>query len=94
MLDQSSKPYASPSWMETPGRLSATDVTLVMFDCCSRIGSATILRAKILGSSATTLTVSSSRTICSVIGTDAVALAWTETGVSTVSKPGSAAVTT
>ena len=59
LLDQSSKPYASPSWMETPGRLSTTEVTLVIFDCCRTIGSATTLLAKIRGSSATTLTDSS-----------------------------------
>ena len=31
--------------------LSTTDITLVMFDCCSIIGSVTTLRAKIWGSS-------------------------------------------
>ena len=94
LLDQSSKPYASPSWTDTPGRLSTTDVTLVMFDCCNIIGSATTLRAKIRGSSATTLTVSSSRVICRTIGTVSVAPARTEAGTSAVSKPGSIAVTT
>ena len=59
LLDQSSKPYASPSWTDTPGRLSTTAVTLVMFDCCRIIGEATKLRAKIRGSAATTLSVSS-----------------------------------
>ena len=47
--------------------LSTTDITLVMFDCCSIIGSATTLRAKIWGSSATTLTVSSRRATCRTI---------------------------
>ena len=94
LLDQSSKPYASPSWTDTPGRLSTTDVTLVMFDCCSIIGSATTLRAKMRGSSATTLTVSSSRSISSTSWTVAVASASTVTGISVVAKPGKAAATT
>ena len=63
LLDQSSKPYASPSWMDTPGRLSTTDVTLVMFDCCRIIGSATTLLEKIRGCSATTLIPSSPTTL-------------------------------
>ena len=50
------------------------------------------LRAKMRGSSATTLTVSSSRAICITIGTVAVAPAPTATGRSTVSKPGRIAV--
>ena len=93
LLDQSSKPYASPSWTDTPGRLSTTDVTLVMLDCCIIIGSATMLRAKMRGSSATTLTVSSSRAICMMIGTVAAESAPTATGRSTVSKPGRIAET-
>ena len=80
--------------MDTPGRLSTTDVTLAIFDCCNSIGSATTFLAKMRGSSATTLTVSSSRAICSVIGTDAVAPARTDTGASAVSKPGRTAVMT
>ena len=58
LLDQSSKPYASPSCTDTPGRLSTTAVTLVIFDCCRIIDSGTKLRAKKRGSSATTLSVS------------------------------------
>ncbi len=94
LLDQSSNPYASPSWIDTPGRLSTTDVTLVMLDCCSIIGSATMLRAKIRGASATTLTVSSSLATCRTTGTVCVAPATTVTGNSTVSKPGRIAATT
>ena len=80
--------------MDTPGRLSTTDVTLVMFDCCSIIGSATMLRAKMRGSSATTLTVSSSRETCRTIDTVWVVPDPTENGSSTVSKPGKVAVRT
>ena len=85
LLDQSSNPYASPSCMETPGRLSTTDVTAVMFDCWSIIGSATTFRAKIVGSSATTLTASRRKATGSWIATVSVAPAPTETRVSTVS---------
>ena len=94
LLDQSSRPYASPSWTDTPGRLSTTDVTAVMFDCCSIIGSATTLVAKMRGSSATTVTDSSSRVICRTTGTVSVARARTKTGISAVSNPGNTAVTT
>ena len=94
LLDQSSNPYASPSWTDTPGRLSTTDVTAVMFDCCIIIGSATTLRAKMRGSSATTLTVSSSRSISRTSRTVAVASACTATGSSVAAKPGNAAATT
>ena len=87
------EPVRVPSWTETPGRLSTTDVTAVMFDCCIIIGSATTLRAKIRGSAATTLTVSSSRSICMTIGTASMAPAATTTRKSIVSKPGKTAVT-
>ena len=73
--------------------LSTTDITLVMFDCCSIIGSATTLRTKIWGSSATTLTVSSRRATCRTIESVWWPPASTETGKSTVSKPGRIAVT-
>ena len=92
-LDQSSKPYASPSWTDTAGRLSTTEVTPLMLDCCIIIGSATVLRAKMRGSSAMTLTVSSNRAICMMIGTVAAESAPTATGRSTVSKPGRIAET-
>ena len=94
LLDQSSKPYASPSWTDTPGRLSTTDVTAVMFDCCIIIGSATMLRAKIRGSSATTLTVSRRRSICRTSGSPWVAPSATATATLAVSKPDRTAVTT
>ena len=64
-----------------------------MFDCCIIIGSATTLRAKMRGSSATTLTVSSKRVICMTMGTASVTPAATTTARSTVSKPGKTAVT-
>ena len=65
-----------------------------MFDCCSIIGSATTLRAKMRGSSATTLTVSSKRVICMTMG-DRLGDASRDDDceISTVSKPGRTAVT-
>ena len=73
LLDQSSKAYASPSWTDTPGRLSITDVTAVMLDCCLIIGSATKFRAKTAGSSATTLIGSSWKKGCRTMVTTSTA---------------------
>ena len=94
LLDQSSKPYASPSWTDTPGRLSTTDVTAVMFDCCISIGSATTLRAKMRGSSATTVIDSMRRSSAMTTSSDAVSPGWTATGIACASKPGSAIAST
>ena len=82
LLDQSSKEYPSPSWTETPGRLSITDVTAVMLDCCLIIGSATKLRAKTVGSSATTLSGASWKKGCRTIWTVSTTPARTVTGIS------------
>ena len=94
LLDQSSKPYESPSWTETPGRLSTTEVMFVMFDCCRIIGWETMFLAKVRGSSATTVTVSRSLATCRTIRTFSFAPVATETEVSIASKPGRNAVTT
>ena len=92
LLDQSSKAYASPSWTETPGRLSITDVTAVMLACCLIIGSATKFRAKTVGSSATTLIGSSWKTGCRTIETTSTAPARTVTSNSRAEYPARLAV--
>ena len=59
-----------------------------MAACCSSIGSATTLVAKIVGSSAMTDTASSSRSISSTTSSEAAAPASTATCISRGSKPG------
>ena len=87
-------PYVSPSWMETPGRLSTTASTLVMADCCAIIGSATTFVAKIRGSSATTEIDSISRSIAIVTSSDTVSPGGTAAGASPDSNPARTSVTT
>ena len=65
-----------------------------MAACCSSIGSATTLVAKIVGSSAMTDTASSSRSISSTTSSEAAAPASTATCISRGSKPGSVNRTT